>query len=119
MWRELSLFGCAQSHTSALAACPCSDGTVHVLTLQPGSLKPLHCLNAASDIDATAMCIGATFSPDDRELAVVMSNGVILGYTVDTWQPLFQVQAGPDSVAPLWALKVRHFPGQQHQLSSD
>lgn len=52
------------------------------------------------------MCMGAAFSADGEQLAVVLSNGQVLGYAVDTWQPLFKVDAGPDAIAPVWSLQV-------------
>lgn len=109
VWRDLALFGCKQSTTEPFAACPCSDGTVHVVSLQGGAVTQLHCINVAQDLEDAAMCMSAGFSTDGKQLAVATSARVVAVYCTSTWKVLSQLDLDQTARSCCWNIMVRCF----------
>jgi hypothetical protein len=102
MWRETTAFGGAQCAASPLLACPCCDGVVHVLSTGNGALMPVDQLNVAAHLQQAVMCLCAAFNDTGQQLAVLASDGTVLGYDVATWHPAFQVSAPSGAMDARW-----------------
>ena len=110
MWRDTSAFGGALSSTRALLACPCCDGTVHILSTASARLKLVHVLNIAAQLQEAIMCICAAFSPSGDYLAVLGGDGTVLAYDVRTWKATFSMAAPPGTMDAEWLSEVPRCP---------
>lgn len=93
MWRDTAAFGCVQSPEGTIAAVPCCDGTVHIISLANNSVSATRTLNVAAELDEAVMCTSAAFRDDGHELAVLASDGSVLSYDCRTWLPSFKLSA--------------------------
>lgn len=108
MWRDTSLFGCAQHPSRPLAACPCSDGVVHIVALQGAAVSSVASINVAADVGRAVMCRGAAWRHDGSQLAVATSDSALVVYNASTWQQELRIAVPGGVLAPLWSPKVRH-----------
>jgi WD40 repeat protein len=106
MWRDTSLFGCEQSLGQRLAACPCSDGVVHIVSLQGNALEQIRTLNVAKDLRTVAMCMTATFSLDGKSLAVATSAHTISVYDTAKWAMYTQFELDHNVRSCSWNQEV-------------
>ena len=107
MWRETSLFGCAQHPSRPLAACACSDGVVHIVGLGDGAVSAVQSINVAADMRRAVMCRGAAWRRDGSQLAVATSDGALVVYDSATWRPRSRIGVPGGVLAPLWSPTVR------------
>jgi WD40 repeat protein len=117
VWRDLALFGCEQSTTEAIAACPCSDGTVNIVSLQGDEVKQQRSINVAGDLRAAAMCMDAAFSSDGKRLAVSTSACMVAVYDTSTWKVLSELELDQTARCCCWHTQVHSQQAFKRTLS--
>eukprot|EP00892_Ulva_mutabilis_P001940 jgi/Ulvmu1/11747/UM008_0160.1 len=107
LWRNLSIFSCTQHPTAPLAAAACSDGNVHVVSLQNASLQPLRMLPVAEALGGATMCSAAAFSAAGDQLAVGTRCGVVTVYCTSSWARLHTLQLPAAVMGCAWGSQER------------
>lgn len=105
LWRNTAAFGCYQAPHQAIAALPCSDGTVHIVSTGDSILEVLRVLAAAVDVGEVTMCQTAAFSCSGGLLAVVTHLGVVLVYDTKQWTVTYEVNIGRGIMAIKWIVR--------------
>lgn len=103
LWKNCCCFGAAQHEEAALLACPCSDGTLHVLSYANGALETVTQLDVAAHLQMAVMCLCAAFDDEGRRVFVSTSRGRLLSYDTRSWLPILEVQLHADAIDMQWA----------------
>ena len=78
---------------------------MHIVLTDAAQLRTMQVLNIATHLQQAVMCQCAVFSTDGRQLAVIASNGEVVGYATETWKAAFQVHS-PGAIDAQWLSKV-------------
>lgn len=92
---------CLQHPSRPLLASACSDGNVHITSMQRASLQNVTMIPVAEDLGFATMCSAVSFSPDGCMLAVGTRCGLTAAYCASSWRLLRLCPPSTPDLPPL------------------